>query len=242
MRAVLTPTGARPEALFLCQAYLARQNLSEPITWIVVDDGPEAATIGLKSPKIETIHLRPEPFWEPGQNTQGRNLLHGLEYATAVAGNELMLTVWEDDDWYHPDWLETVFDHLPSCEMIGEIKCRYYNVRSRRFKQLSNHRHAALRATAVRGAGVEAFRECLQIPDRFYDLRLWKAPVSRKLYDWGMTTGIKGLPGRAGLAPGHDDEHGSIDRDMHQLRRWIGEDAELYSRFYKEVKTMSTGS
>lgn len=233
MRAVLTPTGSRAEAFDFCQTYIQRQKINEPITWIIVDDGQKPVIPNVTRSDIQTVYIRPEHIWKPDDNTQGANLLVGLEAAIELGGDKLMLTVWEDDDWYHEDWLETIFGALSGYDMVGEVKARYYNVRSRRYKQLSNYRHASLRTTAVTGAGIAAFKDCLQIPARFYDLKLWDKLIKKRLFDWQLTTGIKGLPGRSGLAPGHEDNHGSHDNDLVKLRQWIGEDAEFYRKFYQ---------
>jgi hypothetical protein len=67
MVTLLTVTGGRPEAWGLCKRWMAAQTV-QPDRWIIVDDVgdvPEA-----------TIQVTPR--WQPGQNTQARNLLAGL--------------------------------------------------------------------------------------------------------------------------------------------------------------------
>ena len=246
MRAILTPTGARPDAFKLCQIYLARQIIKEPVVWIVIDDGPEPSEIILKHPKIEIVYLRPSSLWRPGVITHRTNLLEGLRYAMARGGPDLKLTFWEDDDWYPSDWVEKIFNALEGFDIVGETRCRYYNVRTRRHKTLNNLHHAALRTTAISAGGIDALLKLLEkVPERqdkviYYDLQLWKVSLKKRLYDFGLTTGIKGLPGRPGQAPGHDDKHGSIDANMSRLSLWIGKDVDNYTPFFKKEAIMAT--
>lgn len=229
---ILTPTGERPEAFALCQMQLARQTYAGPVRWVVIDDGEAPSSITLRRDNWTIEVIRPTPFWKPGENTQGRNLKAGLERV----GADDVLTVWEDDDWYHPDWLKTVADRIWDAELIGERYARYYNVHRRKWSRLNNAEHASLRCSAMRGQAIEAFREVLQTPNRFYDLKLWTRHKNRALFDTKLTLGMKGLPGRPGIAEGHDGLRGKPDPDGSELRRMIGDDADWYLPFYEELR------
>ena len=233
MLTVLTPTGERPEAFELCQRMMARQTYNGPVIWIVVDDGRTPSGVWLKRAKWNVEIIRPEPLWAPGQNTQGRNLLAGL----ARVGPDTVLTIVEDDDYYAPEWLQWVADHSREAELIGEGDAIYYNVRRRKYRRLSNTEHASLRCTAIRGAAIETFRDVLAVPYRYYDLRLWAQHKDRKVFERRLTVGMKALPGRAGIALGHDGK-GNDDKDGTQLRALIGDDADWYLPFYQEGRIM----
>lgn len=229
MITVLTPTGERPEAFDLCQKQMQRQTYQGPVRWIVIDDGevPSSVTLQRRNWTVEVI--RPEPFWKPGDNTQGRNLKAGLE----LAGPDCLLTVVEDDDWYHPDWLQYVADNAHRAELVGEGRAIYYNVRGRVWRNLGNTEHASLRCSFMRGDALKSFAKSLETPTRYYDLRLWGLHADKCVTDSRLTVGMKGLPGRPGIATGHDGIRGNYDPNGEHLRSLIGEDADWYLPFYR---------
>lgn len=230
---VLTPTGERPEAFALCQRMMQRQTYKGPVKWIVVDDGRKPVNVRIKRRNWRVEVIRPEPQWTLGANTQGRNLRAGIDAITADA----VLTVVEDDDSYAPQWLQWVADHAGDAELIGEGTAVYYNVRRRRWRQLGNTEHASLRCTAMRGAAIDTFREVLAMPYRYYDLRLWARHEDRKVFPRRLTVGIKEMPGRPGIALGHDGR-GNNDADGTKLRELIGDDADWYLPFYNKECAM----
>ncbi|KRD71446.1 glycosyltransferase family A protein [Lysobacter sp. Root96] len=226
MLTLLTATGARPAAWAICERLMAAQDYAGPVRWLVVDDGPEAQPIAFERAGWTVEVIRPVPIWQPGQNTQARNLLAGL----AVIDDDSRLAVIEDDDWYSPDWLSHVDQQLDLAELVGERRARYYNVEFRRGRQLSNTEHASLCSSAMRGRAIAAFRAACLVRPKFIDLELWRRHPFRFLFDGGRVVGIKGLPGRAGIGMGHrDDFTGQADRDGALLSLWVGEDAELYA-------------
>lgn len=225
MLTLLTATGARPAAWVICERLMARQDYAGPVRWVIVDDGPEPQPVTFQRPGWQLVVIRPAPFWTPGQNTQARNLLKGLE---AIAADEHLVII-EDDDWYAPDWLSTVAARLERAELVGECQARYYNLPARRGRQLSNNAHASLCSTAMRGEALALFRQVCKRKQKFIDLDLWRRPRSRHLFTGGRVVGIKGLPGRGGIGMGHSaDFQGAPDPDLALLRRWIGDDVELY--------------
>jgi hypothetical protein len=222
---LLTATGARPEAWALCERLMARQDYAGPVHWIIVDDGPEPQPVTFQREGWTLDVIRPEPHWQPGQNTQSRNLRVGLRDVEPDA----RLVIIEDDDWYRSDWLRTVDTALQERELVGEYRARYYNVSTRRGKQLSNTQHASLCSTAMRGAAIDTFRWSCERHAKFIDLELWRKHRSRYLFGGGRVCGIKGLPGRGGIGIGHSkDFAGTHDPDGRILREWIGDDADLY--------------
>lgn len=225
MLQLLTATGARPEAFALCERWMGAQTYEGPVTWIVVDDGPTPLPV-TKSPKGWTqIVVRPAPFWQPGQNTQARNLLKGLD---AIDVRQALVII-EDDDYYAPGWLDTCVRELAHAELVGEDRARYYNLSLRRGRQLSNTRHSSLCSTALRGGAIDTLRKACELRPKFIDLELWNRHRSRRLFQGHRVVGIKGLPGRGGIGMGHrDDFSGEYDPDGSLLRSWVGEDARHY--------------
>lgn len=225
MLTLLTATGARPDAWAICERLMAAQNFAGPVRWVVVDDGPVAQPVVFQRPGWSVEVLRPAPAWEPGQNTQARNLLAGL----AVINDDAHVAVVEDDDWYAPDWLSTIAKAFWHGEIVGESRARYYNVPLRLGRQLSNANHASLCSTAVRGRALRELREACRRAPKFIDLDLWGRCRSRHLFDGHRVVGIKGLPGRGGIGMGHrEDFKGQADPAGALLREWVGDDARIY--------------
>src|SRR5690606_8566975 len=75
---LLSATGARPEAWAICERLMARQDYAGPVRWVIVDDGPEPQPVTFQRDGWVLEVVRPEPYWQPGQNTQARNLAAGL--------------------------------------------------------------------------------------------------------------------------------------------------------------------
>ena len=224
---LLTATGARPEAWALCQRWAARQTYTGRVTWIIVDDGPIGQRVEPMPDNWQQVVIRRAPYWQRGQNTQAANLLRGLEAVDPA----LPLVIWEDDDWYAPDWLTTVAHALQNAELVGENMAYYYNVAHRKWRQMHNTHHASLCATAMQGAAIETFRRMCKQHHKFIDIELWRAHRSRHLFAGHRVVGIKGLPGRGGIGSGHDSNfRGQADANLVKLREWIGSDADAYAQ------------
>lgn len=226
MLTLLTATGCRPEAWKICQTLMERQTYQGQVHWIIIDDGEQMQMVDFNRKNWKLTVVTPRPFWKQGDNTQARNLAEGLNL---VGPNERLVII-EDDDCYHPKYLETVNAWLNDYDLVGESHARYYNLKSKLARQLGNANHASLCATAMKGKATEAFKRELSPGVQFIDLMLWKRfNGSKKLHKTAMVTGIKGLPGRLGIGMGHkDDFHGQIDQSGLILRQWTGTNADLY--------------
>jgi len=224
MLTLLTTTGSRPQAWKICQKLMARQTYTGQVRWIVVDDGEKEQEIDF-NPMRGVWHMeiyRPEPLWQPGQNTQARNLLTGL----AVVKNEENLVIIEDDDFYANDWLETVEKQLQKAELVGESNARYYNIKKRMGREMVNRTHSSLCSTAMRGQAIETFRSVCRPGIEFIDHILWQAHSNRQIFDGHRVVGIKGLPGRQGIGMGHHEKFtGTRGNDGKLLLEWVGPDA-----------------
>jgi len=197
MLSILTATGARPEAFDRCQQYMAAQDYTGPVRWVIVDDGPESQDIDFKRANWRIVIVRPEPFWQPGQNTQARNLLAGLEYCTD------QIVIVEDDDEYAPWWLSQCAEWLALNDLVGEAPTLYRHVNGK--ERMMTNKTPSLCQTAMRGAAVQRFRDVLTTGDKLIDARLWKSGGKVYPYQRGVI-GIKGLPGRPGVGIGHNPE------------------------------------
>ena len=223
MLSLITPTGGRPEAFALCEQWIGRQTFQD-FEWVVVDDVDPATPTTLG----QTV-VRPEPRWEPGKNTQFRNMLLGLE---AARGNCVLIV--EDDDWYALDYLEKMESLLSHHTLVGESTARYYHVGHRQWREYQNHSHASLCQTGFRR---EAFPAVAQIckDERWLDQAIWSDMKDVGFLVPGCrVVGMKGMPGRNGISTAHTVTGGRKwqgDAGLDQLRRWIGEDYQYYLQF-----------
>lgn len=228
---VVTPTGDRPEAFAMCEQYMARQSL-QPALWVVLDDG-EVPTPHTKG----QLYVRCREF--AGVDSLTRKIEHALT-SVPLAGDAVAII--EDDDWYHPEYLERMASHLGHHALVGEGKAIYYNVRYRWWWQHPNMKHASLCQTVftremfplvVQQSRME--RGTRNSP--YLDVRLWREAVSKKVYDplvgGSLVVGIKSMPGRAGYGNGHRPlrpPQAKDDHDLSHLRALIGPDADFYAK------------
>lgn len=194
---VLCPTGARPEAFARCVEQMRAQDYAGRVKWVIVDDGPiSMPTPGMPS-NWSVIHVRPAPLWQPGQNTQSRNLREGLEWVKP----DDKLVIIEDDDQVAPWWLSRCAEWLEHDDLVGEMLTPYRHLNGKT-REARNAKHASLCATAMKGEAIEYFRCVLEKHKRLIDVRLWE--YGGKLYPHeGGVIGVKGWPGRPGIGIGH---------------------------------------
>lgn len=217
MLTIITPTGGRQES-FNVLTECIRQQTHQDFEWIVIDDCEIPTEI--PSDIINIKHIRPEPYWKRGQVTLARNLKEGLQHVS----NEKVV-IMEDDDWYHPRWLDTVSKWLDRHNLVGECDSHYYNVKNQTGRNMNNRRHASLCATAMRGPMIDNMLDLLKTVDDKIDVKLWRKYYTEgKLYPWnGLVVGIKGLPGREGIGVGH-----SLKGKPVSLSEWIPNWEEYY--------------
>lgn len=216
---IITPTGGRPQAFALLARWVARQTYRGSIQWLCVDDVSPAMPC---PPGVQVIY--PTPLWEPGQNTQARNLLAALPHV-----RHDRIAILEDDDWISPSYLETLAARLEQAPLVGEQRARYYNVGTREYHIYSNLKHSSLGQTGFRREMLPAFEEILKAGAKFLDIELFRRHRGALFPPSGIHVGMKGMPGRPGIGTGHRPHAGwANDKDLVTLDLWIGEDAEQY--------------
>jgi hypothetical protein len=226
MLTLLTATGCRPKAWAICEELMRRQDYAGQVKWIIVDDGEIPQPVTFKRDGWMVMVVRPEPYWIEGSNTQARNLMAGMD----LVDEDDRVVIVEDDDCYAPDYLKWAAEMLEVADLVGESFAKYYNIKTRMARPLSNGQHASLCSTAMKGKAIAAFRKELKPGVKFIDLNLWRNFQGSKLLHRGnRVVGIKGLPGRMGIGMGHkNDFHGQVDHSGSILRQWTGANASLY--------------
>lgn len=235
MITLITPTGDRPEAFSLCEYWMSRQTCSEPIQWIVVDDGqqPTCCTRGQE-------YMRREPQRTDSRHTLSLNLAAALPH---VRGEKILII--EDDDYYAPCYLETMCNWLADGELAGEVGAKYYYLQDRAWYHHTNHMHASLCRTGFRASLLPTLRDLLshmESGDWKIDMRLWHMwKGSRKLvpsvpHGPAMCVGIKQMPGRTGVTWPIRRE-ATTDPGLQKLQEWTQRDWLCYRRFLCEQKS-----
>jgi len=215
---LITTTADRPEAFALCEKWMSRQTFKK-VHWIVVDGGESAinCTMGQE-------YIRNPCFDDPTQN-----FLSNLREGVKRASTDKILII-EDDDWYSPNYVEVMVEALDT-DLVGQIPPRYYNVRTRKYRVFSVNR-ASLCCTGFRSTLIPAFLHILDLGTCYVDIHLWRSTKNKKVIKRKDNVGIKGFPGKAGLAPAHMNFRGTPDKNYRMLRKWIGADAEVYKHFF----------
>jgi len=223
---VITPTGDRPLTLALCQQWIESQTV-RPDQWLVVDDGK----IPLKPTRLMDYHRR-----EPGPGDPEHTLNINLQTVMGYVKSAKVL-IFEDDEYYAPGYIEVMAKRLDRAEVAGIAESKYYHLPSSGFARHANTYHASLAQTGFRRTYIPIMEELLKVESPNYlDIRLWRRALDMGVGNLfidepkSLYTGMKGLPGRAGIGIGHDPrmyaEH--IDKGNYLLRKWTGKDAQVY--------------
>lgn len=229
----VTCTADRPEAFKLLEKYVARSTVKLD-QHLILDDG----NVPVK-PTAGTHIYCPEC-------RGGTSMINKLKIAFTpglITGD--IAIILEDDDIFAPNWIETCVKALGDgkCDLFGEGRAVYYNVRDRWWFEHGNMQHASLCSTALTKRIFPTLLRLCNDPNPFIDDRLWKAvSANRKrmldpLQNGGkrLVVGIKAMPGKVGYGGGHAkvDRNARQDPDGAKLRALLGdEDAAVYSRFW----------
>jgi hypothetical protein len=240
MIALITPTGARPTQIAFCARWMQSQTYKGKVIWIIADDCLPRTTDFLTDGFREswTIHkIYPQPPWQHGQNTQGRNLsvaVNFLRHNYNLKDIEAIFII-EDDDFYKPHYLENMMGHIQGYRVTGETHTIYYNVNIRTHVTNQNATWSSLFQTAFTPDAIADFEKCYT--NRFIDSAFFMYKTGVNLFrDDNLGVGIKGLPGRYGIGAGHNHAFALLpDPNLTYLKMLIGEEnAILYSGYYRD--------
>lgn len=248
---IVTTTRNRPLCFALLEEIIARQTL-QPDQWLVVNDGlePYSYTRGQ-----EVIRRKPKKTMKKpdGSKIDEISILANWQAAFPKIRSEKIVVI-EDDDWYHPTYLETMSLLLNQSCVCGVANDSYYKLRSRRWQRMYNVNHASFAATGFRSWATFAVERavnvlCTNNRSVFVDMYLWAEAqpmhdLRTKLIDnkaddgRALHVGMKQMPGAAGLGMGHTDQ-GTPDPAWSQLTAWVGPDD---CRLYRSIPKTAWGS
>ena len=227
--AIITPTGDRPKPFELCKHFVLRQTI-RPTEWIIVDDGKSPVT----PPALSFVrYVRRKRSDTDPAHTLTVQMLEAFRHLTCDR-----VIIVEDDDWYHPrylEWMLKLFEHPKKPLLIGQGNAVYYHVPLRRFYLHGNKDRASFCQTGFRSSFLPIIKHICSNPvNPFVDMRVWRENVSKNLILDGRPycIGMKGLPGREGTTMGWKRPHlFKPDSNLVKLKSYIGEDVKLYRRF-----------
>ena len=234
MITVFTPTGDRPLALERCKFYLERQTI-KPDQWVIVDDGAKKSARNFETSFTIDLIER-DPCKDQTKSFTG-NLIAGIE---KIKGD--IVIIFEDDDWYHPQYIEKTLDRIREVSICGQPMAVYYNIKQRRYRINNNDWRASFCETAFRSELLPKLKNlCYPRNSAFVDSRLWahcrgNGIPYRLCQDGRFCIGIKGMPGRQGIGIGHRPGPSyKPDYKWKRLIQFIGkEDTLFYMNVYKK--------
>jgi hypothetical protein len=233
---IVTPTGDRAVAFNRCMDMVAGQTV-QPRQWVIVDDGAVPLVERIVLPDWAT-YIRRVPHPADPPHTLSSNIRAALEHVRCDK-----VLIFEDDDWYAPEYAAFVLPFLEDHDLVGLNAIRYYLLRAAMWKTGTPPRHTAFAQSgfrrghawnhllAVIGTNFPEVRE-RGVLDRYW----WHSFEGNKhlIADHpGLHLGLKGGFGRAGLAEGHQQtDPGYIaDTDRSYLDAALGADLPRYSRW-----------
>lgn len=218
---LITPTGGRPWALAKLAEHINRQTYDGRMTWIVADDCEPATPIPAMRDDVLVVERRAPWRWSVGQNTQAQLMCHALDGVP----NDAIVIIMEDDDHYAPEHVANIVGALhDGYDLVGEKVATYYNVKTRRWKEIPGVYHASLCTVGVRGDALKLLYAICAGDSRRIDMDLWQSydKKAKRLLGTRYVIGIKGLPGRGGIGCGHRASFGDPDPTGNVLRSLIG--------------------
>lgn len=238
---IVTPTGDRAVAFNRCMDMVADQSM-QPRQWVIVDDGVVPLIDQIALPDWATYVRRvPHPADPP--HTLSSNMIAALEHVTCDK-----VLIFEDDDWYAPDYAKFLLPFLDDHDLVGLNVIRYYLLREAQWKTGTPPRHTAFAQSgfcrghawdhllAVCRTNFPEVRE-RGVLDRYW----WHSFEGKKhlIADHpGLHLGLKGGFGRAGLAEGHrqTDPGYIMDAGRSYLHAALGADMTRYSRWQRRYR------
>jgi hypothetical protein len=172
---VITCTGDRPESFEKLKYWMWRQTL-KPQQWIVVDDGETPI-----KDSIEFEYYRRVSGINDYEHTLCLNLLEAIKY---VRHNKIIFM--EDDDWYHPTYVDYMSKLLDKADLVGFGNAVFYHVPGMRYMIKGSPKQPTLAQTAMRSELLPVLKEiCEYAPNEFnlcgkglVDTFLWNKSLS----------------------------------------------------------------
>lgn len=192
---VITCTGDRPEAFQLLQRWMFNQT-TKPEQWIVVDDGKVPL-----QPSSTFEYYRREPTNKDYLHTLCLNLPVALDHVRCEK-----IIIMEDDDWYHPTYINYISSLLDKADLAGFSSLIFYYPAIHSYMEKPVVKQPALAQTAFRKIIIPTIKTICSRAATEYDLCgkglidefLWRDPLKMSVQEKKvrLTTHLKVTSGR----------------------------------------------
>ncbi len=235
MITIVTTTRGRPGCFALLEKWVARQTV-RPDQWLVVGEDLRGYQFNLGQEVVKRKASKKDTLPSICENW--------LAAIPHIKGDKIF--VFEDDDYYHETYLETLSPLLDSNRLAGVHGDLYFKLPIRRYQRMGNTQHASLAASAFTSEMLPFVERCRLHKSVYIDNYLWAegtqdnrrwALIPNKASDGrALHVGFKLMPGAAGLGKGHA-ETGAADNSLAVLSSWIGvADTRVYRQIPKDAK------
>jgi glycosyltransferase involved in cell wall biosynthesis len=242
MISLITCTGGRPKALELLRQCVLGQWWYGPIQWIVVNDVERDFELSFSKDdnsdqELFIEYVRPNPKWEPGQNTYRRNLKEALD---KVKGQYIFFL--EDDEYYHSSYLSFIMASFRNYDypIVGLNHLLQYHLPTRTWLEKFRITWPALCATAIKASHLQHVYDAVEregnTDHMLYQIVQERGTAIHLAPNGGLVVGLKGTPGRPGITPHHKTGYFNQDPTGAKLKQWIGSAAEDYLSLIKGIK------
>lgn len=228
---LLTPTNNRPKCFSQLEKYIAHQDYTGQLQWIVCCDGNAKDYHFSKGQKVLCR--------DPSQDQHPSICENMLAMIPHVEGEYVFIV--EDDDMYSPCYLSQQITFLEKYDMVGLVPALYYHVPARKYRIMDNTSHTALACTGFRRSIIETVEWCCKQGTHFIDTLLWARPnINKTLVQSNLQqpiyVGLKGIE-QQGYGFGHDPNRGKGDYTLKVFKQWLGK----YWRDYDEWTDQRSG-
>lgn len=229
---LLTPTNNRVDVFSLCARWMQNQTYEGPVNWIVIDDGKEKVQV----PKVKNwniVHIQRPPM---EGNSHAANLLEGLEH---LKSDKVIMI--EDDDYYHPKYVQLCAAGLEEKSIIGCNKLIKYSLPTKTYMLSTYNMPApvAMVGTSFKGK-IDEFKKICEEADplagdqQLLDVKLWGlfSDAEKGYYknDYPIVVGLKGHV-KNGITTKHERHLGTPDSNLNMLKKILREDIALYKPY-----------
>lgn len=227
---VITTSTARPWCFSRLTEYMTTQQLA--CRWIVV--GEDHTKYDFETAKaIEGVSL--EIIKRKRKRIESLpSICLNWQVALKNFDPSETVVVMEDDDFYSPEYLRSMWAMSLSAPLFGFNSDIYYNIRSRRWMKMRNISHCSLAMTGFGASVLPLLSEILNEPSPFIDLSLWDRwgggkTIVEQDQKKPMHIGLKGCPGVSGCGSFHSNEVlPCSDPSGKRLIDWLGQSAKEY--------------
>ena len=236
MLSIITTSTGRPYCFSLLERWMRSQ--TQPWgQWLVVGEDLRGYSFTMDQ---EVIRRKPSK-----KDALPSICLNWLAAIPHIKGDKVLVI--EDDDFYHPEFIETLAPCLDAVRLAGVHSDCYYRLPQREFKYMGNTGHASLACTGFTSEMLPTVERCKLHKSVFIDMYLW-AEGTQESRNWkllpnkasdgrALHVGMKNMPGVSGLGKGHITP-GAADPRYERLQQWVGVEAcRAYRNIPKEAWT-----